>query len=165
MKIFRNHKLTIEKMTLKHIDDVMEIENILYSDPWSRKSFLYEVIANQFSMPKVLLINNMIIGYVIIWTIFEEFHIANIAIHPDYQNQGFGTFLLSEILKEDKGLEYAILEVRETNLPAIHLYEKFGFTKISKRYRYYSNGENAIVMRKMFKQPQGKLSNINKLSK
>ena len=154
MKRLRGSKLSIEKMTLKYVDEVVEIENLLYSDPWSRKSFLYEVIANQFSTPKVLLMDKMVIGYAIVWTIFEEFHIANIAIHPDYQNQGFGTFLLSEILKEDKGLEYAILEVRESNLPAIHLYEKFGFTKISKRYRYYSNGENAIIMRKKFNTPR-----------
>ena len=39
-----------------------------------------------------------------------------------------------------------ILEVRESNLAAISLYNKFDFKEISIRKNYYSNGENAKVL-------------------
>lgn len=145
---------TIQKMTLKHLDEVIDIERQLFPDPWSKNSFLYEILGNRLSLAVVLLLENKVIGYSIVWIIFEEFHIANIAIHPDYQQQGFGKYLLTEILKTadnsraNRGLEYAILEVRESNRIAINMYEKFGFKKISVRYNYYSSGENAIIMRK-----------------
>jgi ribosomal-protein-alanine N-acetyltransferase len=165
MKPLQSPKPTIEKMTLQHIDEVVKIEQLLYSDPWSKKSFLYEVVGNQFSAATVMLLDNRIIGYCIVWKIFGEFHIANIAIHPDYQGRGYGTYLLTEILKKNDGMEYAILEVRESNQAAIHIYEKLGFIKISKRYSYYSNGEDALVMRKLFKHPQEKSLNMDKLIK
>lgn len=42
------------------------------------------------------------------------------------------------------------LEVNEKNLPAIHLYEKYGFTKIGTRKKYYDNTFDAYIMTKYF---------------
>lgn len=143
-------KPKIEKMTLAHLDDVIEIEKQLFTDPWSRRSFQFEILANQYSLPLVLLMDKKVIGYTIVWIIFGEFHIANIAIHPNYQRKGFGSYLLSEVLKKSVGLKHAILEVRQSNLNAIRLYERFGFEKIAVRRHYYSDGDDAIIMRKRF---------------
>lgn len=143
-----SQKLVIQKMMARHLDDVLKIESRIFTDPWSRKSFQYEILANAYSLPLVLLMGETVIGYSIIWMIFEEFHIANFAIHPDYQGRGLGAYFFNEIMKKAVGVEYAILEVRDTNLKAIRLYEKFGFKKIVLRKHYYSNGDNAIVMRK-----------------
>jgi len=150
MNLLRAIKPKIEKMTLAHLDDVIEIEKQLFTDPWSRRSFQFEILANQYSLPLVLLIDKKVIGYTIVWIIFGEFHIANIAIHPNYQRKGLGSYLLSEVLKKSVGLKHAILEVRESNLNAIRLYERFGFEKISVRRHYYSDGDDAIIMRKRF---------------
>lgn len=149
MKSMPDKQLRIRKMTLKHLDEVLKIERQLFVDAWSRNSFRFEILANNYSLPLVMLLDDKIIGYTIVWIIFQEFHIANFAIHPDYQHRGFGTYLLNEILKKAVGLEYAMLEVREHNLPAIHLYEKFGFKKISIRDHYYGNGDNAVIMKKV----------------
>ena len=44
-------------------------------------------------------------------------------------------------------IKYITLEVRESNVAAISLYEKLGFTSIGQRKNYYQdNGENAIIM-------------------
>jgi ribosomal-protein-alanine N-acetyltransferase len=150
----RDPKPKIRKMTLAHLDAVVQIEKQLFSDPWSRRSFQFEILANQYSLPLVLLLDKNLIGYGIVWIIFGEFHIANLAIHPDYQQKGFGSYLLKEILKKAVGLDYAILEVRESNLKAIRLYEKFGFERIAVRRHYYSNGDDAIIMRRWFKPPK-----------
>lgn len=158
-------KPTIQKMLPKHLDDVLKIERRIFPDPWSRKSFTYEILANAYSLPLVLLMEETVIGYSIIWIIFEEFHIANFAIHPDYQRQGLGTYFFNEIMKKAVGLEYAILEVRDSNLKAIRLYEKFGFKRIMLRKHYYSNGDNAIVMRKWLNPAQQNTPGTNSLSK
>ena len=46
-----------------------------------------------------------------------------------------------------KGVSDITLEVRETNVPAISLYEKFGMTSVGIRKNYYQdNNENALIM-------------------
>lgn len=165
MSFLQGHRPKIRKMMLAHLDAVVEIEKQLFTDPWSRRSFQFEILANQYSLPLVLLLDKKLVGYAIVWIIFGEFHIANIAIHPDYQGKGFGSYLLKEVLRKAVGLDYAILEVRESNLKAIRLYEKFGFEKIFVRRRYYSNGDDAIIMRKWFKPPEQEMPAAAPLSK
>ena len=48
-------------------------------------------------------------------------------------------------------LKTLFLEVRESNMPAINLYQKYGFTQVGKRPKYYRDGETALVMKKEFK--------------
>ena len=139
----------IRKMKIPDLDEVIKIEKIVFPDPWSRKSFQFEIIVNKYSHPLVLAVDNKLIGYAVIWKIFEEFHIANIAIDPNFQGKGWGTYFLTEILKQVTDQKYCLLEVRENNLTAIHIYKKLGFKKDSIRYRYYTNGDSAIVMKKI----------------
>ena len=61
---------TIQKMTLKHLDEVIDIERQLFPDPWSKNSFLYEILGNRLSLAVVLLLENKVIGYSIVWGIF-----------------------------------------------------------------------------------------------
>ena len=71
------------------------------------------------------------------------------AIHPDYQSQGFGQALLYALLKSayQRKLEWATLEVRSSNLVAISLYQKFGFQEAGRRRGYYQDsGEDALIL-------------------
>jgi ribosomal-protein-alanine N-acetyltransferase len=97
-----------------------------------------------------LLQENEIFGYAVIWKIYEEFHIANFAIRPDQQGKKFGKLFFEKILELREDADFALLEVRESNHRAIHLYQKFGFRTIMKRMNYYRNGETALVMQKIF---------------
>jgi len=142
----------VRRMTLEDLNNVVELERKIFVDPWSRKSFEFEVSNNQFSFPLILEDQNKIVGYAVIWRIYEEFHIANLAILPEHQGKKFGKFFLQQILKNTDECKYAILEVRESNHKAIKLYEKFGFRVIMKRVKYYKNGETALVMQKIFNQ-------------
>lgn len=144
-------KTVIRRMTLDDLDEVLKIEREVFPDSWSRKSFEFEVIHNKYSLPLVITLQNKIVGYSIVWKLFEEFHIANIAIHPQMQNRGLGSYFLQEILNLSTEQDYALLEVRESNQAAIHLYKKFGFLKLGIRTRYYANGENALIMKKQLK--------------
>ena len=53
-----------------------------------------------------------------------------IAVLPEYRNQGIGTQIMEQLMREVvKSYPQVSLSVRE-NSPAIHLYERLGFTKI-----------------------------------
>lgn len=139
----------IRQMTSQDLDTVLKLEKEVFRDPWSRKSYEFEINGNRFSVPLVLEYQGNMIGHAVAWRIFEEFHIATIAIAPTYQRQGWGRYLLEKLLGFSGGAEYALLEVRRTNIRAIQLYEKFGFKQVTVRRRYYRNGEDAIVMTKL----------------
>lgn len=55
--------------------------------------------------------------------------IFTLAVHPDYLNRGVGSMLMEEILAygRQSDIKAVRLDVCEGNLPAIRLYEKFGF--------------------------------------
>ncbi|MCK6620434.1 MAG: ribosomal protein S18-alanine N-acetyltransferase [Calditrichaceae bacterium] len=144
-------RLTTRYMTVEDLDAVMEIERRVFIDPWSRKSYEFEIIENRYSLPLVLEYAGKIVGYAVVWQVYEEFHIASLAIAPEQQGRGWGKYLLETLLKLADNADYALLEVRPSNTRAIRMYEQFGFTRLGVRKRYYQNGEDALVMRKMLR--------------
>jgi ribosomal-protein-alanine N-acetyltransferase len=89
-----------------------------------------------------------LIGMGAFWQILEEAHITLLAINPQFRNQGLGQSLLTALLylASQQQLERATLEVRASNLTAIHLYQKFGFQVAGRRPRYYPDQEDALIL-------------------
>ncbi|MFC6201342.1 ribosomal protein S18-alanine N-acetyltransferase [Lactiplantibacillus nangangensis] len=79
----------------------------------------------------------------------QDAHITNIAVHPDFQNQGLGGFMMQTMIKRASYLNYrtVTLEVRYSNTTAQRLYQNLGFEKtgVKKRY-YFGDHEDAIDM-------------------
>jgi ribosomal-protein-alanine N-acetyltransferase len=73
--------------------------------------------------------------------------IATLGIHPDFQRQGLGARLLAAV---EAGLTTPLIKltVRQSNLPAIKLYEKAGYLPVQTWENYYVGGEAGIVMEK-----------------
>ncbi|OGB65510.1 MAG: ribosomal-protein-alanine N-acetyltransferase [Caldithrix sp. RBG_13_44_9] len=142
--------MEIRRMNKEDLETVVQLERQIFPDPWSQTSFEYEIFHNPFSLSLVLVQDTEIYGYAVIWKIYEEFHIANFAIRPDQQGKKLGNLFFEKILELREGSAFALLEVRESNQRAIHLYQKFGFRTIMKRVKYYRNGETALVMQKIF---------------
>lgn len=139
-------KILLRRMRATDLDRIMIIERQIFSDPWSKTSYQYELYGNRFSMPLVLEIDGKIAGYTVVWRIYEDFHIATFGISNDFQGQGWGRYLLKSILELTDKSSRAILEVRESNKRAITLYKSVGFSVINIRKKYYRDGENALVM-------------------
>lgn len=89
-----------------------------------------------------------IIGIGCLWSILDEAHITLLGIDPLYQGQGLGQWLLLHLLMDahQRDLHHATLEVRISNLAAHKLYQKFGFQSVGRRRRYYSDGEDALLL-------------------
>jgi ribosomal-protein-alanine N-acetyltransferase len=135
----------MREMTESDLSLVIEIENRAFTHPWPKQAF--EEILSHYA--RVLLLDGKVIGYILYHVILDEAIVLNFAIDPDLHGAGHGDFLFSESLKELRsfGSRVFYLDVRESNAPAIGLYEKYGFSKMGIRKEYYSDPtENAIVM-------------------
>jgi ribosomal-protein-alanine N-acetyltransferase len=90
-----------------------------------------------------------ILGMVGLWCMVGEGHIVTIAVHPSCRRQGIGELLLVAALEAavDAGQEVVTLECRISNRAARALYEKYGFSRVGVRARYYTdNQEDALIM-------------------
>ena len=94
--------------------------------------------------------NNIIVAFAGIWKVLDEVHITNIAVRKDFRNQGIGSKIFENLLElaYSKDVTSITLEVSENNIPAIKIYEKFGFEKVGFRKNYYGNNNSAIIMTK-----------------
>ncbi len=89
-----------------------------------------------------------ILGYGGITVAADIADIANLAVSGYFRNSGIGTAILKELISyaEEKGAKKVFLEVRVSNSAAMSLYLKCGFKGIYARTRYYSDGEDCLVM-------------------
>ncbi len=90
--------------------------------------------------------NNQVLGFLHILVGIEKTEILNLIVKEENRNQGIASILLDYILStNDKDI---ILEVRESNLPAINFYKKFNFLEISARKDYYEDEDGIIMERR-----------------
>ncbi len=135
-------------MVLEDLDEVIQIEQDSFPHPWSRKSFQGEILTNRFAYYVVAKdTGGLVMGYAGLWVLYGEAHITTIAVKPSCRNKGIGSRLMACLLgkAEGKGADKAFLEVRDSNLVARRIYERFGFEVIGKRKNYYVD-EDALIM-------------------
>jgi len=84
--------------------------------------------------------DGIVVGFLIARRIVRDIEILNFAVGPDLRKRGIGTALLREVFVWGKtfGAENALLEVRASNLAALHFYEQHGFRTSGRRKQYYS---------------------------
>ncbi|MGB9893968.1 MAG: GNAT family N-acetyltransferase, partial [Candidatus Saccharicenans sp.] len=91
-------------MREEDLPEVQAIEQICFSNPWSRETFQGEIQNKAISFPLVVIHREKkkVVGYIIFWQIGDEAQINNLAIHPDFQGQGFGELALRFVLERLK---------------------------------------------------------------
>lgn len=136
-------------MREEDIDDVLEVERMCFTPPWSREAFESELNRNDCAIYRVITCKGRVAAYGGVWKIVDEGHITNIAVHPSFRRMGFGGMILESLIDVCKaqGVKSMTLEVRTSNDPAISLYTKYGFKGEGVRKRYYQdNHEDALIM-------------------
>ena len=132
------------------IDDILEVEQASFTNPWTRDMYLNELRNEGVSFIYVAKAEaGRVIGFCSFWRIFDELHINNLAVAPAYRRSGVATALLGRILEEGArlGATRATLEVRRSNETARRLYERFGFSQAGVRHEYYTHPvEDALVL-------------------
>ena len=135
-------------MRERDIPEILRIERLSFSSPWSASAFAQEV-RKQYALSRVAVSGERVVGYVCVNIIFDDCHILNLAVHPDFRRQAVGTVLMEEALNRsrEKGCRFFYLEVRLTNSGARAFYERFGFKVAGMRKQYYSAPvEDAVLM-------------------
>ena len=141
--------ISIREMRQMDLDRIVEIENKVFSPPWSREAFLLELTKNLLAKYLVGMVDGKVVGYGGIWLIIDEGHITNIAVDEGYRGLGVGDRILKGLIQlcTDRGLRAITLEVRKSNEVAKSLYKKYGFKEYGIRPKYYAdNNEDAIIM-------------------
>ncbi|QAT39274.1 ribosomal protein S18-alanine N-acetyltransferase [Clostridium sp. JN-9] len=148
-----NNSVEISCLTIKDIDEILNISRLSFKTPWSRESLIKELTDNSFARYVVAKKDGLILGYGGLWIIVDEAHVTNIAVHPEYRGTGIGNMLMDAMIDICK-LELVIgitLEVRASNIAAKNLYKKFGFIQEGMRKGYYEdNNEDALILWKYF---------------
>ncbi|WXR60706.1 ribosomal protein S18-alanine N-acetyltransferase [Peptostreptococcaceae bacterium AGR-M142] len=138
----------IEDFKKEHIKDLVEIEKFCFTTPWTKNMFLKE-FENNLSHYKVIIVDGKVIAYAGIWLIVDEGHITNVAVHPKFKGNGFGSIVMEALIDlcVEKQIKSMTLEVRTKNQVAINLYEKYNFKKAGIRKEYYPDTkEDALIM-------------------
>ena len=140
--------LEIREMQESDIDAVCELEEATFSMPWRRQDFV-DMLEQDHLLYLVALFGNIIVGGCGMRNIVGEAEITNVAVGEAYRNRGFGKKMLKALLERGRkmGITAFTLEVRQSNLPAIHVYEKMGFVPEGIRKNFYEKPcEDAVIM-------------------
>jgi len=145
---------TIAEQNIRTVrqDDIAEIsllEEASFNDPYP-SYFLSELARDNPNTFLVLTLNSEVVAYGVVDHWEDHDHLISIAVRPDTRRKGLGEALLAELEKRLSKERPLRLEVRQSNSAAIQLYSKRGFTKTGVAEGYYGDGENAIIMEKMF---------------
>ena len=138
----------IRPMVRADVNRVHEIECTCFRSPWSKLALAGE-LRNEVAHYLVMEADGVICGYGGMWLLFEEAHVTNVAIMPEYRGQGRGKRLMLAMMRHavKRGAEKMTLEVREGNTVAQHLYARLGFEQNGFRKGYYSDtGEGALIL-------------------
>jgi ribosomal-protein-alanine N-acetyltransferase len=145
--------ITIEPMKKDDLDQVLAIEQVSFTMPWSRNLFLAELRSRMIASLLVAVpegaTEREVAGYIVCWIVEDEMHILNLATAPRYRRQGIARQLVLRALNQayGKGARRAFLEVRVSNTAAQKLYSDLGFTGSFVRRGYYDMPiEDAVVM-------------------
>ena len=142
--------VTLAPMTLDSLDAVMAIEQSAYGHPWSRGNFRDSL--NPLFDAQCLWLEDELLGYFLAMRGFEEMHLLNITVAPARQGQGWAHMMLDALvlMSRQEGAQWLWLEVRQSNLRALAVYERYGFRQVSIRKDYYpadrQQREHAVVM-------------------
>ena len=137
------------RMREQDLDEVLAVEDAIYSNPWTRGNFSDSLRAGYQCW--TLREGRQLVGYFVLLIAAGEAHLLNLSVAGAHQRHGHGRALLSEIVRLARahGAHHVFLEVRPSNRAAQSLYLRFGFRRVATRRSYYPAGdgrEDALVL-------------------
>lgn len=128
---------------------VSSLDKLSFTEPWPKNTFAYELTTSYSICQVAVDLSGNVLGAIVVWLVVDEAHVATIAVHPDHRHKGIGAALLANalIIAAHRGALISLLEVRVSNLPALKLYERFGYLVDGVRKNYYQdNQEDALLL-------------------
>ncbi len=142
--------MIIRKSILEDLDFIYTLgkENLetQFSKETLKTFIIYDETYHVFS-----LLEDKLIGYIILWESDKYGQIIDIVIEEKYRNKGYGSKLLDYGINVLKGMNVKMvsLEVNEDNKSALKLYLKAGFIKERTLENYYENSDGFLLIRRL----------------
>ncbi|UTW48716.1 ribosomal protein S18-alanine N-acetyltransferase [Bacterioplanoides sp. SCSIO 12839] len=119
------------------LEAIMQVEQAAHSHPWAAS-----IMQRYLEKPDVCWVleyQQRVVAHAVVSVIADQAELLTIAVHPDYQGQGFGKQMAQQVIAvaNAASAEQLFLEVRESNASAIALYELLGFCETGRRRNYY----------------------------
>ena len=140
--------ISIKQINEKDIDLCYELDSDTIS-LWSKKQW-----SNEFKKEGTkifgLLVTNLVIGICVFQVVLDEAKINYFVVDQKYRKKGFGSYLMSYLIKncEKLNIKKLLLEVAQSNLSAERFYTRFDFTTVGIRKNYYKDGSHALLKEK-----------------
>ncbi|ABB50159.1 [SSU ribosomal protein S18P]-alanine acetyltransferase [Prochlorococcus marinus str. MIT 9312] len=140
--------ISIKDINEKDIDLCYELDSNTIS-LWSKKQW-----ANEFKKEGIkvfgLLLSNLVIGICVFHVVLDEAQINFFVVNQKYRERGFGSYLMSYLIKqcEKLNINKLFLEVSQTNVVAEKFYSRFDFCTVGIRRNYYKDGSDALLKEK-----------------
>ncbi len=136
------------RLCMEDVESLSVMAKECFSVPWSAKAFA-DLVSDEKSVYLVALRADEVIGCCGVVNSYGDGDIDIVMVTKKERGQGIAYAMLQELLKmgETIGIENFTLEVRVSNAPAIHVYEKLGFVSEGIRPRFYEKPvEDAMIM-------------------
>lgn len=138
-------RVNIVPAAIEDMKRLSEIASVCFPDPWSEKLFTeaYNSPYSEITLAKTN--SGEIAGYLVLSDAGDEKSVDDIAVLPEHRRAGIARCLLESAHNKYAGHSF-ILEVRESNAPAITLYKSLGYEQVGFRKRYYRNPDEGAVL-------------------
>ena len=144
--------ITYRDMMALDVPVLVGIEKAVFPEsPWSAAQFREEISGVPKTRKYIVATDaNVIVGYAGIALAGSVADIHTLTVIPSHRKQGIATSMLHQLEEwgRSKNVEAFMLEMREGNTEAQPLYEKRGYSVVSRRDNYYAPGIHALIMRK-----------------
>jgi len=141
--------LRLRRCNLEDLAHVERVERVSFSRPFTRTTF--EALLH--SNPEGFILaedEGNVIGYIVYSVSRNIGSIVSLAVLPEYRGRGIGQMLLDNALDTLGGkVDLVELQVGVSNFAAISLYLKSGFAVSCRIPRYYPDGEDAYLMKRI----------------
>ncbi len=143
--------VSIKEIDQKEFELCYEIDSDTIS-LWTKKQWQSELSKKGIKVVAILC-KEKIIGIYVVQIIIDEAQINYFSIKQKFRRKGYGSYLMTYLIKECEKLNIKklLLEVSETNSIAEIFYCKFDFLTVGRRKNYYRDGSDAVLKEKKFK--------------
>ena len=140
--------ISIKQINEKDIDLCYELDSNTIS-LWTKKQWAKEFKKDGIKVFGIFL-SNLLVGICVFHVILDEAQINFFVVDHKYRKKGFGTYLMSYLIKECEKLNIKklLLEVSQSNISAKNFYNRFNFSTMGIRRNYYKDGSDALLKEK-----------------
>ncbi len=139
----------ISKASKENIKELLALENEVFDPsnfPISKPCFYYHLKNNYIYIYKI---NGTIAGYILWLKRKSYYRLYSLAVKPTFRGKSVASKLLEHSFLNLRDKQYYSLEVKEDNLKAIELYQKYDFKSVKLLKNYYPDMKNAYRMEKL----------------